>query len=111
MRHVLRWQTGIEAPYFWLILLVVAHGLDIGTTAIGLRLGIPEDNPLLLAVLRAHGELMMYCLKIVLVASLFLAVQRATPRFRHAWVFFLAMSLPPIVVVANNVELITRLAS
>jgi hypothetical protein len=86
----------------------LANGLDMLTTAIGLRLGIPEGNPLMGSVLRLHGELAMFGLKILLVAFLVFVAVRVQRRYRRVWPLMLVMIVPAFLVVVNNVALIAQ---
>jgi hypothetical protein len=91
-----------------LVPLLVGHLLDIVTTAIGLRLGIPESNPFLASVMRQHGELAMYGLKALLVAWIVLAVLLMQRRYRHAWPVVVVSTIPVVLVVVNNLALIAE---
>lgn len=111
MQQLRIWRGSLPYPIAWLAVVVVANGLDILTTAIGLRLGIPEGNPLMASTLRLDGELAMYSLKILLVAAMFLLVAHAQRRYRTVWPLFAVMALPPVLVVVNNLAWIAHALS
>jgi hypothetical protein len=97
---------GFPQVPLWIGLLLFAQGLDVMTTAVGLRLGIPEGNPLMISLFRLHGELAMYVLKLVTAAAVVWAIARLRYRYRRVWPIALAMVVPTLVAVVNNVVLI-----
>jgi hypothetical protein len=109
MQRAQTWRMGLRWQSPWLILAVIANGLDLVSTVVGLRLGIPEDNPLMSWVLGYHGELAMYVLKVLIVTSLVLFVGYLQRHYRRAWIFFLPMIFLPILAVANNLALMLHL--
>ncbi len=86
----------------WVIPVCLVQGLDIATTATNLRLGFYEANPLMASAL-AHGELLMYGLKVAVVTALILAIIGLRWRYRVIWPFFVAMNVPTALAVAVNV--------
>jgi hypothetical protein len=102
------WQGGVPGLRLWLAILCTAHALDVVTTAIGLRLGIAESNPLMYSVLHLNGELSMYGLKIAIVVLLVLAIGPIQQRYRRIWPILLLMTAPAVLVVINNVALIAE---
>jgi hypothetical protein len=102
------WERGFPSLQLWLVTIGLTHGLDILTTAIGLRLGIPEDNPFMSSVLHRHGELAMYGMKILIVVGLVFAVVRLRGRYQRAWTLMLAMTVPVFLVVVHNLALIAE---
>lgn len=78
------------------------------TTAIGIRRGIPEDNPLMGSVLHLHGELAMYAMKILVVAFLVFVIVRVQRRYRRVWPLLLVMTVPVLLVLINNLALIAE---
>lgn len=77
--------------------------LDIATTAAGLRLGIPEDNPLPAYVLVTSGEHAMYLMKcMVMLTAVFVAWKIYPAMWKGiAWITVILS-----VVVVNNLVLI-----
>jgi hypothetical protein len=86
-----------------LLLLAYLSLLDVLSTSAGLRLGIPEGNPLPAAVLAAHGELAMYGLKAAVTAGVVLAILALRGRYPRLPVALTAVNVILAVVVASNV--------
>lgn len=95
------WRASATAWVPWMLVVALAHALDVLTTAAGLRLGIPEGNPIMAAVLQ-HGELAMYAVKAALVAGLAVAVLKIRPRYPLAWTVYRAMTVVVVLTVVNN---------
>ena len=108
MRTGSAWHWGFTQLSFWIVLLLVSQCLDVATTAVGLHLGIAERNPVMISIFRNHGELAMYGLKLLAVAAVILAIVRLRHRYRRVWPIALAMALPALVAVVNNVVLIAE---
>jgi uncharacterized membrane protein YqjE len=94
----------------WLRAFFVASLLDVLTTQVGFALGVPEGNPAMAAVLRSHGELWMFGLRLVLAAFIFGLFAYALWRFhrrRRCLAGLVAMAVFVVLVtgltVANNV--------
>jgi hypothetical protein len=102
----LRWSFP-QVP-FWIALLLLAEGLDVVTTAVGIHLGVPEGNPLMLSIFRLHGELAMYDVKLLTVAVVVWAIVRLRRRYQRVWPIGLAMALPAAVAVVNNLAVIAQ---
>ena len=102
------WRRGFPSLKLWLVIVCLAHGLDMLTTAIGIRRGIPEDNPLMGSALRLHGELAMYGMKILVVAFLVFVIVRVQRRYRRVWPLMLVMTVPVLLVLINNLALIAE---
>jgi Domain of unknown function (DUF5658) len=111
MAKVRIWGSAIARYHVWLALLILANGLDVATTAVGLRLGIPEGNPLMSSILHLHGEAAMYALKIAMVAGLFLLIQRAQHRYRRLSLLLAVAATPPVLVVINNLAWIASVVN
>lgn len=103
-----RFAETIGAHRGWLAALVFVNLVDMATTALGLLLGIPEGNPFQASLLANYGELAMFGSKIALVAILVLVVHLLRSRYDRLWPFFLAMTIPTALVVANNLATIAR---
>jgi ABC-type long-subunit fatty acid transport system fused permease/ATPase subunit len=86
----------------WILLAVFAHSLDIGTTSLGLSLGVPEANPLMASLLHSHGELAMYVFKASLVGLVTGFVLLVRRRYPLAWPAWCAGTLLTLIVVVNN---------
>lgn len=108
MQPVRTWRAFPESWHIWVIAICVAHALDIYTTALGLRLGIPEGNPFMSMVLSSYSEFAMYGVKAVLAALVILTVLRFQRRFPLVWPLFQAITLLVLLVVANNVAEISK---
>lgn len=68
----------------WTALLAGAQGGDLATTWLGLRLGIPEGNPVVSALL-AHGDFLLFAVvKLGLVLALAMLLAVATRHLRGA---------------------------
>jgi len=92
----------------WLALLFLLNSLDMATTALGLQLGIPEGNPIQASLLAGYGELALLLSKIVLLAGLILVLHLLRARYRRLWPFWLAMTVPTLLVVTNNLALVVH---
>jgi Domain of unknown function (DUF5658) len=67
----------------WPLLLALAQLMDVASTWLSLRAGVPEQNPVVRAAL-AHGDFLLFvAVKLALVAALLLLVTAAR-RHRHA---------------------------
>lgn len=64
----------------WPLLLALAQLLDVASTWLSLRAGVPEQNPVVRAVL-AHGDFLLFVVvKVALVAALLALVNATGPR-------------------------------
>ena len=102
MQEARMWDASGPVWRIWVLMVCLAHSLDVATTAAGLRLGIPEGNPLMAQVLSGHSEIAMYGLKAALVAVLITAVWKFRPRYPLVWPLFQIMTVMVVLTVVNN---------
>ncbi|HEY8643721.1 MAG TPA: DUF5658 family protein [Candidatus Dormibacteraeota bacterium] len=75
----------------WPLLLALAQLMDVASTWLSLRAGVPEQNPLVRAAL-AHGDFLLFlAVKLTLVAALLMLVGSTTSRLRANRVSWLAV--------------------
>ncbi len=98
----------------WPVLLALAQVWDVASTWLSLRAGVPEQNPLVRAVL-AHGDFVAFlALKLALVAALLVLVV-ATSRHlrvrRMAWLSVQGLAVAfTAVAVLNTVGVVLAVA-
>jgi len=90
----------------WPLLLTLAQLMDVASTWLSLRAGVPEQNPLVRAAL-AQGDFLLFVLvKLALVAAL-LALLAATGRRRRAhratWLAVQSLAVALTAVAALNI--------
>lgn len=105
MERVNTWQSNPAAWHPWLYLVILLQSLDVLTTAIGLRLGLPESNPLMASVLFEHSELAMYGAKAVLVGVIIFAIAKLRQRYRVWPLLFTAAFWTALAVLNNTVAI------
>src|SRR5260370_34026121 len=100
-----RWLTGGGQLNVWILLLGAMNAMDVLTTAICLRAGRVELNPVM-ALFLNHGELVMDALKLATILGIIALIDRASRRYRRVWpLWVLPVGLTGFAVV-NNLLLI-----
>lgn len=88
----------------WLALALAAHLLDVATTMVGLRAGVPEGNPVMVWALETGGEGAMYGVKVgILLAGGILIWHGTRTWTRPRWPIWAIVAVPAWLVVGNNV--------
>lgn len=97
--------SGMQRPRAGLIFLIVTLG-DILTTELALRAGMIEANPVVAAVMDAHGRLAMYLVRFVVSTCVLLTVVQLTARYPRVWrSIYILNWMVGIVVTFNFVQL------
>ena len=95
----------LRQRHAWSALLAIAQLADVASTWLGLRFGVPEQNPMVRAVL-AHGDFLLLALvKVMLVAALLLLVAATSRRLRvgrATWLTVQALTVAFTAVAALN---------
>ena len=89
----------------WPLLLSLAQLLDVASTWLSLRAGVPEQNPLVRAAL-IHGDFLLFtAVKVALVAALLLLVAGTSRRLgahRMSWRAVQGLAIGFTAVAALN---------
>jgi hypothetical protein len=95
----------VRQRHAWPALLAIAQLTDLASTWLGLRLGVPEENPMVRAVLD-HGDFLLFALvKVMLVTALLLLVAATSRRLRvrrATWLTVQALTVALTAVAALN---------
>jgi hypothetical protein len=84
----------------WPLLLALAQLMDVASTWLSLRAGVPEQNPLVRAAL-AHGDFLpLVAVKLALVAALLALVAATSRRRRAGRATWLAVQLLAVALTA-----------
>lgn len=102
--------SGLQRPRAGLIFLIVTLG-DILTTELALRAGMIEANPVVAAVMDAHGRPAMYVVRFVVstVVStvVLLTVVQLTARYPRVWrSIYILNWMVGIIVTLNFLQLL-----
>ena len=95
----------VRTRHAWPALLAIAQLTDVASTWLGIRFGVPEQNPMVRAAL-AHGDFLLFSLfKAMLVAALLLLVAATGHRLRvhrATWLTVQTLTVAFTAVAALN---------
>ena len=95
----------VPRRHAWPTLLAIAQLTDVASTWLGIRFGIPEQNPIVRAAL-SHGDFLLFALvKVTLVAALLVLVAATGRRLRvgrATWLTVQALTVAFTAVAALN---------
>jgi hypothetical protein len=95
----------VRQRFAWPALLAAAQVTDVASTWLGIRFGIPEQNPVVRATL-GHGDFLLFMLVKVLLVAALLVLVAATGRERRVrratWVTVQALTVAFTAVAALN---------